>query len=168
MEYKDNVSLIFNPIILWLMLRGRLFFNVVVTHFTWLNGQTLAKTIRCRFETAAIVTQEWNCGGENQADYNYIVMQITDIVWGGWSEYGGACWTSTFTSLTHFIFPLHPTCQGAWRRFMEKFYFWMRAETRPMILVVTIRGVLKKKGIFVRVPGPRIVISIIMKYEFFV
>lgn len=51
---------------------------------------------------------------------------------------------------------------------MEKFYFWMRAETRPMILVVTIRGVLKKKGIFVRVPGPRIVISIIMKYEFFV
>lgn len=39
-------------------LRGVFFFSAVPTHFTWLNSQFFAKTIRGRFGAAAIVTQE--------------------------------------------------------------------------------------------------------------
>lgn len=83
-------------------IRG-LFFNVLVTHFTWLNSQGFAKTIRGRFgAAAAIVAQEgWGgCRGEDQADYNYIVMQITDIVL-RWTIWVWRCMLKSPPTLLH-------------------------------------------------------------------
>lgn len=61
-----------------------------------------AQRIKRRFGAAVIVTREVNCRRETRADYNYIIMQITYIAWGGQSECVAACWTRPSTSFKLF------------------------------------------------------------------
>lgn len=90
---------------------------MVIIHFTWLASQSFAKGVAGRFGAAARNSR--NCRGETQADYNYIVMQITDIVWGGWSECVGACWISPSTSPSGLFFPLF-SLPLAWQETREQ------------------------------------------------
>lgn len=90
---------------------------MVIIHFTWLASQSFAKGVAGRLGAAARNSR--NCRGETQADYNYIVMQITDIVWGGWSECVGACWISPSTSPSGLFFPLF-SLPLAWQETREQ------------------------------------------------